>query len=88
MAKCNRCGNCCRNTGTIWTNSPHPLIKAISLELPDEYFRDYADCTMLVKINDQPACLIHQYLGFKAKPLECRDHEGDERCVKVTGRAV
>ena len=77
---CKRCGNCCRNIGTIWVNSPHPLIKAIYLVLPDEYFTDYGDCLMLAQINEVNTCLLHKYLGFEAKPQECRDHEGDERC--------
>ena len=77
--ECKRCGNCCRNIGTIWVNSKHPLIKALYDSLPDDYFTDYGDCLMLEKVNGIDTCLIHKYLGFEAKPDVCRKHEGDER---------
>ena len=79
--KCKRCGKCCEDLGTMWVSSKHPIVQAIYLGIPDEYFRDWGRCTMLAKVNGVQTCLLHKYLGKEAKPDVCQEYpEEGEKC--------
>lgn len=62
----------------MWTNSEHPLIKAIVKILPIETFTDIGTCAMLTREDDVYTCLIHKYLGHESKPECCREYPDGE----------
>ncbi len=77
MSRCRRCGKCCLDLASIWTNSKHPLIEAIDKVLPVEFYADGGrPCDMLViHENGRATCLLQQWLGWKAKPPECKEYQ-------------
>jgi hypothetical protein len=84
MSKCQRCGKCCVNVGTIFVHSGHPIIRAILQSVPDDFFQDDGPCPMYtVDSEGESLCLIHRYLGVRYKPSECRAYPEDgEECFR------
>ena len=76
---CRRCGKCCKDlSNSFWTNSEHPMIKAINKKLPDVYYKDHGSCDLLViEASGRAVCLLQKWLGHAAKPKSCRDYPFD-----------
>ncbi|MFH0981833.1 MAG: hypothetical protein V2A79_09870 [Planctomycetota bacterium] len=91
--QCRRCGQCC-SMGSMWLNSPHPVIAAIGHALLRQgalgpFCRDDGPCDMLVRDGAEATCLIHKYLGKESKPQACRDYsEDDDPCPVSQGPVV
>ena len=90
---CKRCGNCCEQLGPGWFRlSDHPLIKAFAEVLflcEREPLPDEGGCAMLIYEDGgcgKAVCLIHKYLGWRAKPEVCRQFRGEDAVYKCEGR--
>lgn len=75
---CKRCGKCCA-MGTLWTQSPHPLIARVARAMFSRGAQGSDGspsdpCDMLVMDGETAICLIHKYLGADAKPDVCQDY--------------
>ena len=86
MSNCQRCGKCCKDVGTIWAQSEHPLIWAVGAAVNRRVpglFRDHGPCDML-KMDPcgRATCLLQQWLGWKAKPAACREYPDGEKCFR------
>lgn len=83
--KCQRCGLCCNNIGTIWVHSEHPLVKTVAeLVFVNDLFADEGPCLFLAyDSSEQAICLIEKYLGHNAKPEVCQNYPEDgEKCFR------
>ncbi len=69
--------------GTIWSNSEHPLFKVAATFLRTEDFDDGGPCDMLTFEGKKAVCLIHKYLGYKAKPEVCREYPEERETCRV-----
>lgn len=80
---CKRCGTCCRGLGkSFWVHSDHPLIKAMTERVGDDFYDDTGACDMLtISESGRATCLLQKWLGREAKPAACRDYPFDgEKC--------
>jgi hypothetical protein len=82
MSKCQQCGRCCNDMGTIFVHSNHPIINAF-LEsfdgLADDYFRDGGNCPMhTIDSEGRSLCLIHKYLGKRYKRELCFRQQAEQ----------
>lgn len=82
MNKCQRCGKCCEDMGTIWTHSLNPLIVAIDKSLPACYYVDGGRCVMLVNDNGKASCLLELWFGYNDKPTVCKEYPFGEPCLR------
>ena len=82
---CKRCGQCCKDRGSFWHLSDHPLIKKFndrrrqgrSIKL--NMINEAGECLLY----DGFDCLIEKYLGWEAKPEICKQYNC-EKCVTAT----
>ena len=81
---CRRCGNCCIGVGrTYWKNGDfeqYPLLKARAKN--GDHEDSGLPCEMLRFEDGLATCLIEKIYGHQAKLEVCREHEGDERCLR------
>ncbi len=87
---CERCGNCCIDVGrTFWKNGDYESVNLDLHKLANN--GDHEDnglaCEMLMFEHGETLkaiCFIHILYGYDAKPQVCKDHDGDERCKKIS----
>ena len=84
---CKRCGKCCKDVGTIWAQSEHPLIRAFGAATNRRVpglFRIKGPCDMLaIEASGRAVCLIQKWLSHSAKPEACRGYPLDGKCFSV-----
>ncbi len=84
--ECKRCGACCMQIGTMWSQSEHPLIKPLArLVIAHGVCSDGPEpCDMLLIKDGQAVCLIEKYFGWAAKPKICLQYPEDgENCHRM-----
>ncbi len=80
---CGRCGKCCKDVGTMWTGSTHPIIQELYALTPADRLSDSGRCGMLVFAapGGRAVCYIEKHLGREFKPEVCREYpEAGEKC--------
>lgn len=83
--KCNRCGNCCIDVGrTFWKGGDFSDCPVLDKWAKNGDHEDGSKpCEMLRFENGLAVCGIEADYGLKYKPVVCKEHQGDERCVSV-----